>query len=325
MTFLYLFALLCLGVYSYSQIDLNLTLFHAEVFLQFQKLLIQLGYFHRGLSTMVFGFLLLLLFWSCRRLDHNNWNKIIIIAMVVGLLSYPGFSHDFFNYLFDARIVTHYKQNPYLLKALDFPNDLWTRFMHWTHRTYPYGPIWLVISLIPSFLGFGKFILTALNFKLMFIVAYGVCCYVISRLNYKNLWIFAFNPLVIIEGLISPHIDLVMLMFALLAVYKFKWVNLLLSIGIKFSTLTLIPAFLFISSKRFYDWLISTAYLSVLLQIVFREVLPHYFLLPLGLTALSDDKKWHYLAMTVSFVALFARYIPFLYTGEWVTYKLWLF
>ena len=51
---LYLLALLALGAYSFSQIDLNLTLFQFQPYLDFQYWLTQLGYFNRPLSTAIF-------------------------------------------------------------------------------------------------------------------------------------------------------------------------------------------------------------------------------------------------------------------------------
>ena len=154
MIFAYFFVLFLLSIYSYSQIDLNLTLLQTPWFLSFKSALINLGYYNRPLSTVIFTVLVLLL--------YIIKPKKIILAIggvcLISLLSYPFLSHDFFNYIFDARIVTLYHQNPYFFKALDFPNDTWIRFMQWTHRTYPYGPVWLVLTIIPSFLGFGKFI-----------------------------------------------------------------------------------------------------------------------------------------------------------------------
>lgn len=325
MIILYFAFLLALSLYSYSQIDLNLTLLQTPWFLSFQQTMIQLGYFQRPLSTAIYTLLLFLLFVLYILLLRRKPNLNILVVGIVALtiFSYPAFSHDFFNYLFDARIVTHYSQNPYFLRALDFPADPWIRFMHWTHRTYPYGPVWLLITLIPSFFGFGKFILTVLNFKLLFIGAYLVCCYAIKKINPKNLVFFALNPLVIIEGLISPHLDTLMLAFALLAMNKFRWVNLLLSIGVKFSTITLIPVFFFSKGKWFIDGLIIASYFGAIIQIFSREILPHYFLVPLGFSALTDNKKWHYLAIALSIILLFARYLPFLHTGVWTTYKLW--
>ena len=70
-------------------------------------------------------------------------NLIVITSIGLGF-SYVAFSYDLFNYIFDAKIITFYHQNPYFHKALDYPGDPMLSFMRWTHRVYPYGPIWLV-------------------------------------------------------------------------------------------------------------------------------------------------------------------------------------
>lgn len=314
----YFLVLFLLSIYSYSQIDLNLTLLKTPWFLASKDVMVNLGYYNRPFSTVIFAILIILLFFGYWKLRIGNWKLVIGIIGLLSLLSYPFLSHDFFNYMFDARIMTTYHLNPYFYKALDFPADDWIRFMQWTHRTFPYGPVWLIITLVPSFLGLGKFILTLLNFKLLFAGTYLVCCYVINKLNPKNLYLFALNPLVIIEGLYSPHLDLVMLAFALLALVKFKWFNIFLSVGTKFSTLTLLPFLFFENKKWFIDGLIIASYLGVIIQILNRELLPHYFLVPFGFTVLSNNVKWHYLMIVLSIALLIIRYLPFIYTGQWM-------
>jgi len=103
-----------------------------------------------GILLAIFVFILL---YFVKGLNNNKYEKlkklfIILIAVniLIGLISYPAYSHDLFNYMFDAKIATFYQQNPYLYKALDFPTDPWLRFMHWTHRYYPYGPSFLLLS-----------------------------------------------------------------------------------------------------------------------------------------------------------------------------------
>jgi len=61
-----------------------------------------------------------------------------------------------FNYILTQKIITHYQQNPYIHKALDFPGDPMLSFMHWTQRVYPYGPVWLGLTaaIIISWFGF---------------------------------------------------------------------------------------------------------------------------------------------------------------------------
>jgi len=57
----YYVLLITFSVFSYSQIDLNLTLSKNPLYLAFQKQMTSLGYYHRPLSTTIFVVLSLLL------------------------------------------------------------------------------------------------------------------------------------------------------------------------------------------------------------------------------------------------------------------------
>ena len=132
-------------------------------------------------------------------------------------------------------------------------------FMRWTHRVYPYGPAWLGITIPLSFIGNNIFILTFILFKLLASVSFVFSAYFVQKISEQLssqkslllLVLFAFNPLIIIESLVTGHIDIVMLVFALWGLYcllqkKYIWAVFLLfiSIGIKFVTVFLIPLFI---------------------------------------------------------------------------------
>lgn len=321
----YLVSLLLLGIYSYSQIDLNLTLFQNPLFLTFQHSLIQLGYFHRPQSTLIFVCLLLFIsFSSAYFLKKPSQNlKILVVGLVLlGVFSYPAFSHDIYNYIFDARILITHHQNPYTSTALMFPLDDWTRFMNWTHRAYPYGPTFLPITLIFYMLGFGKFIITLFSFKLMNLLAFVGCAYLINRMaGRKSTLFFITNPLIIFEVVISAHLDIIMLFFALLSwqlllvkrVFS-SYISLIVSIGIKYSTALLIPAYIFKSLRL----AVVLAFAGAFAQILSREVLPHYFIVPIGFVALMvTNKKLVAGTLVLSMFLILLRYYVFISQGVW--------
>ncbi len=347
----YFLTLLFLTIYSYSQIDLNLTLSSNQTYQFFQNQLIQLGYFNRPISTLIY-LLLLLLFFSFyliflyqvkhKKLILKDIFQLIVISCVILLFSYPAFSHDLFNYMFDARIVTKYHLNPYYYSALDFPDDLWIRFMHWTHRVYPYGPLWLVITLPLSYLGYGKFVLTLALFKLFFVIFHLVNTYIIykllTRINPKyslyGVVFYALNPLVIFESLVSPHNDVIMLFFLLLTIYLvvakrnrlLAIISLLFSGAVKFTTLVLLPLFL-IPNKSYKVWLKLTLFfliLPVLIQTIYREPYPWYFIILIGVGALIGDSINISIILSGLTFGLLLRYAPYLYYGDYSkTVSLW--
>ena len=324
MKFKFLFGLLPVGytllaIYSFSQIDLNLTLSVHPLYQSFQKQLISLGYFHRPFSMIIYIALIILLVISYLSLVISVKKKLIsqrqlwflvIITVIVLLFSYPAFSHDIFNYIFDARIVTKYGLSPWHYRALDFPSDTWIRFMQWTHRLTPYPPLWIGLSLIPSFLGLGKFTLTLLLFKLMAAGFYLGCCKLIAKLNPQALALFALNPLVVIETLVNGHMEIALIFFALLAIYlnlqhktTLSWLSFITSVGIKYMTFYLAPVL--IKGKH---WLRPTIWLGLISTAAFifwYGFQPWYVLWVLPFALLLPGKSWEIkLLILLSFAAL---------------------
>src|SRR3989304_7437151 len=181
-------------LYSFTQVDLSLTLSQVSIWQGIQKFFQQIGYFNRPLSTALYLVIIIFMFaLYLKTLDmvQNNlltrkylW-KIILVISVALFFSYNAFSYDFFNYIFDAKIVTFYHQNPYEHKALDYPGDPMLSFMHWTHRTYPYGPMWLLLTVPVSFIGFGYFLVTFYLFKLLMVGSFIWSVYLIRRIAIK--------------------------------------------------------------------------------------------------------------------------------------------
>ena len=217
------FHLFSFFLFSFFLIDPNITFIQNRYWVQFRDAVVQVGYYQREVSWYIYLVLVVLFFifhyYFVRNYKKINLNRLVLLIGTVLLFSYPFLSHDFFNYMFDAKIFTFYHQNPYLQRALDYPSDQWTRFMHWTHRTYPYGPIFLLLSFIPSFLGFGKFTPTFLLFKAMFVGFYLLAVFFLNKLDKKWAIIFATHPLILIEGLISSHNDLIALCLAVIGIF----------------------------------------------------------------------------------------------------------
>lgn len=350
----YILLVFALVIYSYSQIDLNLTLSSWGPYQAFQKQLIQLGYFNRPLATNLYILLVsgLFLFWLyflrgayCGRIAVGDTIKLVGAVSLILVLSYPAFSHDLFNYLFDARIMTLYGQNPYTNRPLDFPDDLWLRFMHWTHRYTPYGPVWLGISTVPSFLGMGKFVATLFGFKVLAASAHVVSAMLIARILARSapqyaaagVVLFGLHPLSVIESLVSSHNDIVMMAFALASVWIFQskryalaTVFLLLSFGIKYVTAVLAPiGFAHARQRLSYQVavLLSIGALLCAIGIVVLQVFnkgatgaelhPWFFIWPLALAALVPRLRVLHALLAGVALGLLARYIPYLLIGDY--------
>src|SRR3989344_8477777 len=115
---LYFVVVLLFSIYSYSLVDLNLTLFNNNLWNNFRGFIIQIGYFNRGLSTTIFlsGIIILYCLYLLVKKIKPDPIKLALVIGLVSLIAYPFLSHDFFNYMFDAKILTFYRKNPYLFK-----------------------------------------------------------------------------------------------------------------------------------------------------------------------------------------------------------------
>ena len=347
----YLLIALGLFFYSFTQIDLGLTLSQTPIWQIADKFFKNIGYFNRPLSASIFTVITLLLFTfyllilkgiSKKEISKKTIWTLIIAVTVILAFSYNAFSYDLFNYIFDAKIITHYHQSPYLHKAFDYMGDPMLSFMHWTQRLYPYGPVWLGLTVPLSFIGLQYFLPTFFLFKILISMTFLGTVFFIGKIlreisakdELLGVAFFALNPLVIMESLVSAHNDIVMMFFAIWALYlltNIKYVRstslFILSVGVKFATLLLTPVFVLIfflqKQKKNINWekiillmivLMIGAVIVATLRTTFQ---PWYLLYVLPFAALLPGKYYVVIpTVIISFFAAF-QYLPFLYLGNW--------
>ncbi len=344
----YLFVISAFFFYTFTQVDLSLTLSQASWWQTFQKFFQHIGYFNRPLSSLIYVILILLLFgfyFVFLRLAQKNKisrkNLWVLIFAITAILtfSYNAFSYDLFNYIFDAKIITHYNQNPYTQKALDYLGDPMLTFMHWTHRYYPYGPTWLILTVPFSYIGLNFFLPTFFMFKILTSLCYLGIAYFIGKIlkivspkeEISGIVFFALNPLVLIESLVSSHNDTAMMFFTILSVYLLfinkyipSFILLILSIGIKFATGILAPVFLFyllrkenITRSQLLNILLLAMFIPLVLVALRTNFQPWYLLFILPFASLIPSRSYSIGAgIILSFFALL-QYLPYIYKGDW--------
>ena len=223
--------------------------------------------------------------------------------------------------------------------------------MRWVHRLSPYGPLWLGMSIIPAFLGFGKFILNFLTFKIFIAIFHLINTYLIwkilNRVNIKTATFgtafYALNPLFLIEGVANAHNDIVVATLMLASVYfiavgKSLWAYLLLFSGtlVKYIPILNLPWLMWATiskKKKSIDQLIL---LNLVTMAVFTYLYSSFKItvpfVSSGATQIQFQ-PW-YLFWTLPFVALLPsfsliilsiglsigaslRYLPYLFYGDW--------
>ena len=330
------------SLYSYTQRDLNLTIFNTPFLQQIQNSLIELGYYQRPMATLLFLILsLLLIGLYCKivlgKLMLNKSQLIVTVGLLVGLglLAYPMFSHDIFNYLFNAKMVLVYGSNPHIQTALDFAWDPWIRFMHNVHTAAPYGYGWTATSLLPVWLGLPRFTISLFLMKAWIVGFYLLEAFLFYKLSLKlfpkkalfRTAVMVLNPLLLVETVIVGHNDSVMMaltLLSLLILYSDSLPNIkryplvllawLASVSIKYATVVLIPFYFLRRKIDIFTWG-GLVLLAVLLS---RSGQLHSWYLHWGIVLLLLSKKWWAVALALLLsIGGLLRYAPFIYYGNW--------
>lgn len=343
----YIAVSLALFLFSYTQVDLNLTLSRLGLAQTIQKAFQYVGYYQRPWASGIYIGIITILFFLYSRvltltrtgiLGIRDVSGIIAFTVVILVFSYPAaFSYDFFNYLFTAKTVLVYHQNPYTVTPLQFSGiDPWTNFMRWTHLTSAYTPLWIGLSLMPYIMGLGYFISVLFTTKIMVAGFYILAVYALVKAVNRDgakypayaMAMFALNPLILIESLVSGHNDIVLVSLAMLSVWMYmskniytSWFYLGVSVAAKLMTIFLIPVYLLRKNKEWMLAAMVTGLIAVLLQ---REFLPWYWVWVLPFVALNYERtKIVRLSVIVS-AGLLLSYVPYIYVGEYlVTESLW--
>jgi len=143
-------------------------------------------------------------------------------------------------------------------------------------------------------------------------------------MNKRYAIVFAANPLIIIEGLVASHNDLIAVCLAIIGIYylyrkkdKISRFFLLASSGIKYITLPL----LFLSRQRNkfgnkINLVVFLGQLAVLFYLCWQlEIQPWYFL---SLFALISFYEKLIINLNIFFAGLLFAYYPFVRYGDWV-------
>lgn len=334
----YALYLIIFTIFSYAFIDPNLIYFH--------KFFSGFAFTHRRITTGIYSVSIFtfFIFYICfvkmtanKYFATKNLKLLIILTICILFFAYPAMlSYDIFNYISTTKVLFFYHENPYVIMPIEFIGDPFLLFMHAANKIALYGPVWIVLTGIPFFLGFGNFVLTLLSYKLFIFIAYVLAVMLISKLTKSilSVVIFALNPLVIIETLIGSHNDIVMIFLVLSSFFflsKRKMlpsiVFLISSILIKYATIFLIPVFLYagfkslkkekIDWKKVYFLSFVSMFFIFLLSPLKSETYPWYAIWFLIFASMIPERKIIlYFSLTFSF-SLLLRYVPFMLIGTY--------
>ena len=199
--------------------------------------------------------------WQLAR-RKRGWRWLVPVyagALAFGaveLFEYPVTAIDVLVYLVDGRLWTRHGANP-LVVAPNVFDDPFNRLAgQYANTPAPYGPVWVVLSGLPSLLFGDQLYPSLLAMKAIALVAYLGCAATITWILLRTrpeaavagTLYFAWNPLVVLDGIGNAHNDAAMMLPALLAIAltlrgrELPALALLsISAGVKYASALLIP------------------------------------------------------------------------------------
>lgn len=350
----YIIVSLALFLFSYTQVDLNLTLSRVSSVQEIEKAFQHVGYYMRPMATSAYVAIIISFFalytatlitvrrsvLTLRDLWHIIWTVTVLLVF-----SYPAaLSYDFFNYMFTAKTVLVYHQNPYMVTPLAFAGvDPWTNFMRWTHLSTAYAPLWIGLTFVPYVIGFGYFVTVLFAMKFMVAGFYLLTCWALVRAMTLTdtkrvpfaLAFFALNPLLLAESLVSGHNDIVLAAFAMVGVWAYyqkdhlnAWFAMALSVASKTITIVVLPLMLLKKDKR---WFLGAMLLALAAVLTRREFLPWYWVWILPFIALIPEQPKLFRFAGIISMGLLLSYAPYFYFGDynvmeqvWKTWIIWI-
>ncbi|OGI07244.1 MAG: hypothetical protein A3F80_05580 [Candidatus Melainabacteria bacterium RIFCSPLOWO2_12_FULL_35_11] len=193
-------------------------------------------------------------------ISHGAIIKWAVLFSVLMTVSIPSHSSDLFGYIARGAQQSIYHQNPYLETVDNIKDYRFNRMLcnfSWPHQPTTYGPVFIFITKAIVYLSNNNFLISFINFKLLNLTLYFLLILFVSKLNQtKDLFLIAWNPLILIQGLWNCHNDLVSGVFIFLGIYmllksknnnKYFWsiFSLVFAFGIKYVSALIISVIMF--------------------------------------------------------------------------------
>jgi hypothetical protein len=169
-----------------------------------------------------YGLVLRLL--SAVRVSGRLLLGLTILIAGIGVLVYPHYGSDVFDYAAYERLWVIYGENPLFGIVANHAADWIMPFVNVPDRTPAYGPLWALLSWPIVRLAPDSSLGVVAGYKVLAVSAYALCCWLVwssvpPARRQRALVLFAWSPLVLFEVLGTLHND-ILVALSLLAMVR---------------------------------------------------------------------------------------------------------
>ncbi len=215
-------------------------------------------------------FLYILYLWALFNWKRREFSarEIVTIGVIPGLLAFsalPANSTDILCYIGQGRIAALYRANPYLSVYSEFA-DSFSPFVEWD-ITMPYGPVMLPVFIIAGWVSVYSVIGAVFTLKLIWLAIHIANCFLIYRILQSwrinstfgpafGLFLYAFNPLALLELVANGHNDGLLIFFGLSAILALQrgYAGVALWLALLSGLVKLPGVFIFVSIAVYLIW-----------------------------------------------------------------------
>jgi hypothetical protein len=180
------------------------------------------------LEILCLGYLFIVYGWTLlqwRRLNLNRrvlaWSAAVVTVMACSLL--PADSSDVLDYIGFGRLMAVYRVSPYLHTYSEF-TDQFAPYVTWDDPM-PYGPVVLPVFAIAGVISQHHLLVAIYVIKFAWLLIHLLIAWLIYRIAQPlvpdpeyALFLYAFNPLILVEQIGNGHNDGPLVLFGLLAI-----------------------------------------------------------------------------------------------------------
>jgi hypothetical protein len=148
---------------------------------------------------------------------------LLLLPAIVSLATYPCCTSDVLDYVNRQRLWVVYDANPFSVIPSQYPDDWSYVFVSYNNAAFAYGPVWWLIvrAFTQGADGVAGYLV---GYKVIAAICFGLSLALIWRMSdtrqrLPNLVFFAWNPVILVDGLLRLHNDLITLPFVLAAVW----------------------------------------------------------------------------------------------------------